>query len=143
MVAKEREMPMELIQIAGIAIIATFLVAILRQQRPEQAMAVGLIAGIGILVLVLSQLTPLLDSVRTMLEAASLSSEYGQVLFKSIGVCLLTQIASDTCKDAGEAALAAKTELAGKITLLLMALPLFQKVIELAASLINGQLPEG
>ncbi len=134
---------MELIKIAGIAIIATFLVVILKQQRPEQAMAVGLLAGISILVMVLSRLTPLLDSAREMLETASISSEYGQVLFKALGVCLLTQIASDACKDAGESALAAKTELAGKITLLLLALPLFQKIIELAIALINGQLPEG
>ena len=48
-------------------------------------------------------------------------------------------MASDACRDAGEAALASKADLAGKVTLLVLALPLFQKIGELAVSLINGQ----
>lgn len=65
--------------------------------------------------------------------------EYGLILFKALGICLITQLASDACRDAGEAALASKADLAGKVTLLVLALPLFQKIGELAVSLINGQ----
>lgn len=45
----------------------------------------------------------------------------------------------DACKDAGESALASKAELAGKLMLLMLALPLFEKIAQLAASLINGE----
>ena len=34
--------------------------------------------------------------------------EYGLILFKALGICLITQLASDACRDAGEAALASK-----------------------------------
>lgn len=125
--------------IAAIVVLAAFLAVILRQQRPEQAMAVALIAGIGVLALVIVRVTPVIDSLQELLGAANMPSEYGQILFKALGICLITQLASDACKDAGEAALAAKADLAGKVTLLVLALPLFQKMGELAVSLIGGQ----
>lgn len=129
---------MEIGSIAAIVMLAAFLAVILRQTRPEQAMAVALIAGLGVLALVLIQVTPVLNSLKELLSQADMPDEYGLVLFKSLGVCLITQMASDACKDAGETALASKAELAGKVALLTLALPLFEKIGELAVSLING-----
>ena len=128
---------MDMGAIAAIVVLAAFLAVILRQQRPEQAMAVALIAGIGILALVLVRVTPVISTLQELL--GDMPSEYGLILFKALGICLITQLASDACKDAGEAALASKADLAGKVTLLVLALPLFQKIGELAVSLINGQ----
>ena len=106
-------------------------------------MAVGLLAGIGILALVLTKAVPVFSTLQDLLGTAALPEEYGQVLFKALGICLLTQLAADACKDAGESALAAKAELAGKLFLLMLALPLFEKIAEIAVSLINGQAVNG
>lgn len=134
---------MEIMAIAGVVVIAAFLAVLLRQQRPEQAMAVGLLAGIGILALVLTKAVPVFSTLQDLLGTAALPEEYGQVLFKALGICLLTQLTADACKDAGESALAAKAELAGKLFLLMLALPLFEKIAEIAVSLINGQAVNG
>ena len=98
--------------IAAIVVLAAFLAVILRQQRPEQAMAVALIAGIGILALVLMRITPVISTLQELLGAADMPGEYGLILFKALGICLITQLASDACRDAGEAALASKADLA-------------------------------
>ena len=129
---------MEIVTIAGVVVIAAFLAVILRQQRPEMAMAVSLAAGIGVLALVLVKSLPMIDTLRELLSSAALPAEYGTILFKALGICLLTQLAADACRDAGEGALASKAELAGKLLLLTLSLPLFEKIAQLAASLING-----
>lgn len=129
---------MEIVTIAGVVVVAAFLAVILRQQRPEQALAVSLAAGLGILALVVSKALPVIGSLRELLEGAALPAEYGAILFKALGICLLTQLAADACRDAGEAALASKAELAGKLLLLTLALPLFEKIAQTAASLISG-----
>lgn len=129
---------MEIAAIAGVVILATFLAVLLRQQRPEQAMAVSLLAGIGILALVLSRAVPVFQTLQQLLQTNALPAEYGTIVFKGLGICLLTQLAADTCRDAGENALAAKAELAGKLMMVMLALPLFEKLAELAASLIQG-----
>ena len=103
---------MDMVAIAGVVVIAAFLAVLLRQQRPEQAMAVGLVAGVGILALVLTRAVPAFSSIKELLDASSLPGEYGEILFKALGLCLLTQLAADACRDAGEGALAGKAELA-------------------------------
>lgn len=129
---------MEIVTIAGVAVVAAFLAVVLRQQRPEQAMAVSLAAGLGILMLIVTKAMPVVGALRTLLEGAALPKEYATVVFKALGICLLTQLSADACRDAGETALASKAELAGKLFLLTLALPLFEKIAQTAASLING-----
>ena len=67
-----------------------------------------------------------------------ISGEYGVILLKTLGVCFLTQLSADSCRDAGEGALAAKVELAGKLFIVILALPLFQQIAGSALSLIGG-----
>ncbi len=123
--------------VAAVAVIAAFLAALLRRSNPEQAMAVTLIAGMVLLSAVLGYVLPLLGNIRDMLEQSGLSGEYIQILFKALGVSVITQLAADACRDAGEQSMAAKAELAGKWMLLTLALPLFQKVGSIALSLIE------
>ena len=56
---------------------------------------------------------------------------------QALGVCFITQLASDACKDAGEGAIASKVELAGKVVILLLAMPLFEQIIGVATSLMT------
>ena len=123
--------------IAAVAVIAAFLAVMLRRTHPEQAMAVSLVAGILLLLSVLGTVTPLVNDITDLLNKSGLSSEYTRLLFKALGVCLVTQLAADACRDAGEQGLAAKAEFAGKLMLLTLALPLFQKLGSTALMLIE------
>ncbi len=129
---------MELTAILSLLLIAAFLTVLLRQYRPELALGVGVVAGVLLLTAVLHTLTPTLSSLQRMLEAAALPEGYTAILFKALGICLLTQFAADACRDAGETALAAKAELAGKIMLLMLSLPLFESITKLALDLMQG-----
>ena len=130
---------MEFAAIAGVVVVAAFLAVLLRQKSPEQSMAVGLLTGVGVIALLLTKAAPSLGAVKELMDSSALPSEYGLILFKALGICLLTQLAADACRDAGESALAGKAELAGKVGLIMLSLPLFQKIAELAVSLMNGK----
>ena len=128
---------MKLTVMIVVAVIAAFLAVVLRRHAPEQALAVGLVGGLLILGAVVSSAGPLFRELQELLSAGGLSGEYVTVLFKALGVCLITQLASDACRDAGEQGLSAKAELAGKFALLMLALPLFRKVGDIALLLIG------
>ena len=66
-------------------------------------------------------------------------TEYGLILLKSLGICLVTQFASDACKDAGESSMAGKVELAGKIAVIVAAMPMFEKVIQVSTGLMGAR----
>ncbi len=129
---------MELTGWIAMAVIAAIVTVVLRRHAPEQALLVGLAAGSLILVAAISSAVPLFREMEDLFSDAGLPSEYAAVLFKALGVCLLTQLASDACRDAGEQGLATKAEFAGKLAMLALALPLFRKVAELALSLVQG-----
>ena len=118
-------------------VLAAFLAVVLRRQNPEQALALTLVAGAVLLMTALQRAVPLLSDVRDMLSQSGLSEEYLHIVFKALGACLLTQLAADVCRDVGEQALANKAEFAGKVSLLLLALPLFEKIGSIALSLME------
>ena len=129
---------MEIVALCGIAVLAAVFSVMLKKYIPEYSFLISLGAGVLILLLILSKITPAVSQIKNLLSATGLSSEYGSVLFKSLGVCFLTQFAADSCRDAGESALASKVELAGKVLIVVMALPLFEKIAETALSLLGG-----
>lgn len=130
-------MAADIFAIIGIGLVAAVLAVVLRQYHPEFAMLVSLAAGVVILLRVMDDVLPVVEQVNTIVDRASLPAEYAAVLFKALGICFLTQVACDTCKDAGESAISAKIEMAGKIAVLVVSLPLFTQVLNIVYSLIG------
>ena len=127
---------MDVLSIIGIGIIAAVLALILKQHRPEFALLVSLAAGVFILAMITGGLVPVVERINSMITAANMPSEYAGILLRVLGICFITQIACDTCKDAGETAIAAKVEMAGRVAILIISLPLFEQVLTIAYSLI-------
>lgn len=124
--------------IAGIAVCAAVVAAMLKRYHQEYSVLIGIGAGVVILLEVLGSVAPVLNQVGGLLSSSGLSSQYAAILLKTLGICFLAQFASDSCRDAGESALASQVELAGKIAIVVLSLPLFQKIASTAVTLIGG-----
>ncbi|MBE6829546.1 MAG: stage III sporulation protein AD [Ruminococcaceae bacterium] len=129
---------MDMIAVAGIAVIAAILAVMLKRYHQEYSIIVSICAGVLILFAILGNIAPAVQQINTLLSSAGLSAEYAAILFKSLGICFLAQFAADSCRDAGESALASKVELAGKIAIVVLSLPLFEKIASTAVGLIGG-----
>lgn len=129
---------MNLAAVAGVGIVAAAIAVLLKKHHPEFSMVITIMAGAVILVMVAGALTPVLSTVSGFVESAGMPAEYGGILFKSLGICLLTQLAADSCRDAGQSSIAGRIELAGKAAILIISLPLFEKIADLAVTLIKG-----
>lgn len=119
------------------AVICAVLIVLLRSHRPEQAMILSMAAVIILLFVILDLMEPVLQEIRQLMELFTLGAQQGELLLKSLGLCLLTQIAADLCRDAGENALAQNVELAGKTAILVLCLPLFRQLLVFAETLIQ------
>ncbi|MCL2693944.1 MAG: stage III sporulation protein AC/AD protein family [Oscillospiraceae bacterium] len=128
---------MNIIAIVGLGIVAAVLSVILRQQNREFGIYIPLIAGTLILAAAVTAMRPAIDTVRNLIESTGMNNIYGQTLLKALAICYLTQLTADACKDAGETAIAGKVELAGKIAVVLLSLPLFNSLVQLITGLIG------
>ena len=130
---------MDLFAICIAAVAATILAVTLKRYNPEISMLLAIGAGVIIFVLVLNQIPQALSQINTLLSRAGMPLQYGQVLFKALGICFLCQFSSDACKDAGQSALASKVELAGKLMMVLLALPMLEDIINTAVALMGAE----
>lgn len=127
----------ELFGVAVFCITAAALALLLRQYRPEYAILVSLGCSIVALLWVLQGIAQVMEELDRLFQGSLLSRELVAVVMKCLGVCVLTELAGQTCRDAGENAIAAKVELAGKVTLVLVSLPLFERLLEVAGTLLS------
>ena len=128
---------MWIIAAAAAGLVGTVLALILGQYRPEFRMLVTAAATLLLMAMVLEQLSPVLEQLRSTMELTGLTGDYAAILFKAVGICLLTQLAGDVCRDSGESSIASKIELAGRAAILLTAMPLIQEVLAWAWELMN------
>jgi len=127
-----------MVSLVGVLLCAAFLATVLRAQRPELAVGLSLLAGVLVTVAVISRLSPLVTSLRRLTAQSGLPADSFGLVLRAAGVCLVTQLTADTCRDAGESSLASKAELAGRFLLLVMALPLFERILTLITTVVMG-----
>lgn len=122
---------------AVFCITAAALALVLRQYRPEYAVLVSLGCSVAVLLWIIGGIAQVMEALDGLLEDSLLSRDLVLVVLKCLGVCVLTELAGQTCRDAGENAIAAKAELAGKVTLVLVSLPLFERLLQVAETLLS------
>ena len=79
-------------------------------------------------------ISPLIENIRSIFECSQADTDYLKILFKATGICYISQFASDICKDSGENLLASQAELAGRVGLMVSAIPLFEQAVEIIIS---------
>lgn len=126
-----------MLSVIGFALCAAAVSVLLRQFRPELSMVLSAVCAVGLLGWLLTECEPVLEIVRQFLSACTGNSLKTGQLLRALGLCLTTQFACDVCKDAGETAIAARLETAGRAALLLLAMPLFSLLLEQALSLLG------
>ena len=112
---------MLLCKLAAAVLVAAVLTLLLKKDQPAVCTAAGLLA------IVVRQVQPLLDWLRTL--DGYFQGQSPAVLLQVLGIALVAQLAADTCKEAGLSAAATAIELCGRVLALLQALPLLQSLL--------------
>lgn len=122
--------PVDIVQIVSFALVATVLVVLLREHRPVLAMQLSIVVGVVIFLRLLNYLSAVFTALTDMTAGAGVSMVYLNTLLKIIGIAYIAEFGAQICRDAGESATAGKVEFAGKLFILVMALPLITAVLD-------------
>ncbi len=127
----------EIITVAGIGIITTGLVIILKQYRPEFAFGVLLAAGILILFNIFTYFEKIADYINEIISISGIGYDKFSILFRCLGVVIISEIASEICSDCGQGSVASKISFAGKAIILMTAIPLYSEIIDVIKKLLS------
>ena len=131
---------MSIVSICVIAIISAILSITIRRYNQELSILVSIGASVIILLSVIEYLLTGIDTVVMMLEHANINAQYIIILLKVIGICFVTEFACDCTKEAGYDSLTSNIALAGRIVVLVTAMPMFKSVLTLVTSLSSGEM---
>jgi len=127
----------EIWQIVGLALIVTVISVVLKQIRPEIALQLTILAGASIFILVMSKIKIIVDLLQNLADQANISSYYLLIVLKIVGVAYLAEFGAQICRDAGEGALASKIELAAKVAVIVLAIPIIVAITESLIRLVQ------
>ncbi|MDE5412254.1 stage III sporulation protein AD [Alkalihalobacterium chitinilyticum] len=131
-------MTIEIIQIVGLGLITTFLALVVKEQKPIFAFLLTVFVGILIFLFIIDEIVKVVTMLEDIAKSANINMIYVQTILKIIGIAYIAEFGAQIAKDAGQAAIASKIELAGKILILVMAIPILTSIIEMIISLIPG-----
>lgn len=128
---------MDFLKLLGLALVATVLLVVVRRLKPEIALVLSLAAGFLLLLLLLPRLSLALKLLNQLTVRAGVQLLYMQTILKVLGISYLAEFGSQVARDAGEAAMASKIELVGKILIMVMAIPIINALLETVLRLIS------
>lgn len=125
----------DIFTVAGIGVISAGLIVLLKQYRPEFAFGAVLSAGIILLLFTAGIFSDIFEFISELVAISGINKEKYEILFRCLGICIITKIASETCIDCGQSSIASKVDLSGKAMIIINSLPLFSEIIGMIKNL--------
>lgn len=129
---------MNIFALTGAVIIAAVLAIMIRSYKPEYALLISLGISVGILAILIPYFKDILDFLQSASRAVAGAQGRIEPVIKALGVAILTEIAGDICRDCGEGSMASKVEMVGKVTIIVLALPLATELLQLVSGMLQA-----
>ena len=115
---------MNIIQAGILGVVGILLAVQLKQEKSE--VAVYLSIGISLLIFfgILDSIEVLVVTVTDISHFIQIDSSYIVTLIKMLGITYIAEFSAGLCKDAGYSAIATQIEMFGKLTILVLSLPI-------------------
>lgn len=127
---------MDIMRITALAVCGAVSALILKEYKPSFAICIGIICAALLFFEVLQQINYIFVSASQIASRLSVNPEYMETIIKITGVSCISRFGTEICRDAGQNAIAANLELAGKIIIVVLSLPVLISVINLILGLL-------
>jgi stage III sporulation protein AD len=121
---------LEIIQVVGLGLIATFLILIIKEQKPIFAFLLAAFVGVIIFISIAGKIAEVLGVLQSLAHQARVNDLFLETILKIIGIAYIAEFGAQVTRDAGQEAIASKIELAGKVLIMVMAIPIITVIIE-------------
>ena len=129
---------MDIMRVAAIALLGAVALLFFKQYKPEWGIPLRLILGVALGGMILSAAKELLAFAELLAgNRDTVTGGMWQLILKALGISFVTEITSGVCRDSGEGTLASWVDMAGKMALLLLSLPLIREILTVARSLLG------
>lgn len=125
-----------IIKIMGVALCGAMLNPLIKRNNPELSYALMLAVSAVIIYMLSDTLSLALSEIKSIFGAVPGAEDYLGRILKVTGIALISEYGAALVTDGGETALGRKIELAGKLIILTVALPVIKSLYQSISGLI-------
>ena len=125
------------LQAVAAVLIALILGLCVEKQGKDMAVLLTIAVCVMILSSAISCLEPVVEFLRQLQDLAQLNSSMTGILFKILGIGLISEIVSLVCADAGRSSLGKTLQILSGGVILWLSIPIFTSLLELIRSILG------
>lgn len=127
---------MDIVKVVAVGLITVIASIIVKQVKPEIAVLINIAGSIVIIVMVIQLLQNVFGNFMNIFDKTGVSNSLFVPILKIIGIGYLCEFGANLCVDGGCNSIADKILFCGKISILIIALPVINSVIDVVLELI-------
>ena len=128
---------MDIYKIVALSIVSVLLITILKSVKKDDfALVITIITAVILFTLVLVKLESITSILESLVQKSGINKEYLTLLLKVTGISYVIELATNICKDAGNSAIASKVEMLGKISIVILTIPILTSVISTVLNIL-------
>ena len=129
---------MNAVQIGLVGVAGALLAIQFKNGKSEYGIYLSVAVSIFIFLNIVGRLEIILETLRAIGDMITIDRAYIGTLLKMVGITYAAEFSSGICKDAGYQAIAAQIELLGKLTIVVMSLPVLQTLMSAITEFIGA-----
>ncbi len=128
---------MEILKIVALAMTGVLTASLVKNINKDISIYIILATVIIILINIIDRLAEIFIFLEDTYADITYGREFFPVIIKILAVAYTTDFTAQLCRDAGESAVGSKVELAGKVIIFYVAIPILSAILELIGTLLS------
>lgn len=128
----------DIMKIAGIGFMGGMLALTVKKDKPEFALLISLVCAIIIAFEVIKGVGNVMGQIDRIIVQCGIDIMYLEVSLKAMGIAYVSQFAAEILRDGGEGAIASKVEMAGKVAILIITVPVLGSLLEMCLKVVQS-----
>ena len=124
-------------QAVGVILVTVIMSIALDGHARHTAIVLGIFVCVMVLMGTVKFIEPVISFLETLKDLTGLENAMMVILFKSAGICLISEIAAMICAEAGNASLGKALQILSGTVILWLSLPLFESLLDLVQKLLE------
>lgn len=123
------------VKVAFLLVSVAVMCLFLRASRPEIALMVALCAGAIAFMMSMDEIRVVAEALKTAMKKTQIEGEDAMTVMKAAGIAIAGEYGAQLCRDAGEGALAQRVDMAVRISLMALSVPVILRTLDAVLAL--------
>lgn len=120
------------------AVMAAITATLIKGNKNSFDVYIAVAACLIILGFIYTRLKGVIEKLTDLTDYINLDEGYLEILLKIVGISYLAQFSSDICKECGYSTIANQIQIFGKVTVMLISMPVIMALVQTVEYLLGG-----